>query len=1080
MTRACIRSPRVAVAVVTYNHKAALLTLLDFLQRRAIPTFLTENACSDGTREAVRGRFTNVSMLESSANLGGCGGFNCAVLAALSAGSDYLLLIDDDALPVDDCIEQLADFLDEHPDYVFAAPAVYMTSKPDTLQEAGGGVNFANPCPVEAWYRFHVDPRLPPHIDIDYASACCLMLRSEAVMKLGVMDWNYFIFSDDVDWSLRLRRAFGKKAACVTTAKVLHDFPWAKPFSPMRLYFFRRNGLYLLSRLREGEASKRIVRSTVLHILRPWFYSRMIGDREAAQTLRDAFMDAWHARYGKWRAPVQFPLQRTKLDVQYFRRHRIKRVLLDITIEDFDADALRVIHELGGEGVTVDILCDGHRVEAYREKNSFASVFGRTGGRLGPIKDFWPTWRRRYDLTVTDASMDPRRPTSMSGRRAAFFHDGALYEAAGAGLWSCIAYLGAAALANVSSRFLYRRFLTPPPPGRPPADAYPLLERIGVSRQLGQPWARDWAVPFPAPPLPDATVLRVPAPHANDVGRTAYTPPVAPPPLGPGRGEDDYRAWCEMRDGNAPAKYGRVEPGPRFSVVVPVCDPPAEWLRECIASVRSQSYPAWELLLADDASSAADVPAILSAAAKMDGRISFTPVRQREGPAAATNRAAQRAAGDYLVFLCDGDILDPYALAAFAEAAREGRPDLIYADEDRFDETRQRMNPVFKPDYSPDKLLATNYMGRPVTLRRSLFEQLGGPREAPDRLPEHDLLLRAVEIAREIVHVPDVLYHVRVRADAPTGDASTAPRVDARRRAVIATNGQNGPPTASVLLLREGPTSDHELRTIWNGCECLLAPAGPEPAAQKLNALAERASGQVLVVASSEVRPRDNWREVLLPHVLRPEIGLVGGKLAYHDNRVYAAGLVLGIAGAVGRWHHGGSASEPGHAGWLSVTHEVSALPWQFLAVRRELFLAEGGFDRAFNERGFDADLALRLNDRLHLRHLCVPSTGASFAPGYPETPIEAWSLRDLTLFWERWGHVVRRGDPYVNVNFSLASEHPYLLSAQENTWRARGELMAYDRPTVERLARRFPGRLDDRSRGSPRRTTLSETDSPA
>ena len=125
-------------------------------------------------------------------------------------------------------------------------------------------------------------------------------------------------------------------------------------------------------------------------------------------------------------------------------------------------------------------------------------------------------------------------------------------------------------------------------------------------------------------------------------------------------------------------------------------------------------------------------------------------------------------------------------------------------------------------------------------------------------------------------------------------------------------------------------------------------------------------------------------------------------------------------------------------------------------------------------------DLALRLNYRLHVRQLCVPSTGALFAPGYPETPLEAWPLGDLTLFWERWGHVVRRGDPYVNVNFSLASEHPYLLSAQENTWRARGELMAYDRPTVERLARRFPGRLDDRSRGSPRRTTLSETDSPA
>src|SRR4030095_6120084 len=163
------------------------------------------------------------------------------ILAALSAGSDYILLIDDDALPLDDCVDRLANFLDQNPDYVFAAPAVYMSSAPDTLQEAGGGVDFDRYHPIEAWYRFHVRPQLPPHIDIDYASACCLMVRSEAILRLGVMDWSYFIFSDDVDWCLRLRRAFAKKAVCVTRAKVLHDFPWAKPFAPMRLYFFQRN-----------------------------------------------------------------------------------------------------------------------------------------------------------------------------------------------------------------------------------------------------------------------------------------------------------------------------------------------------------------------------------------------------------------------------------------------------------------------------------------------------------------------------------------------------------------------------------------------------------------------------------------------------------------------------------------------------------------------------------------------------------------------------------------------------------------------------------------------------------------------
>jgi GT2 family glycosyltransferase len=1063
--------PRVAVAVVTYNHKTALLALLDFLERRAVPTFVTENACSDGTRDAVRDRFVNVSLLESPANLGGCGGFNCAVLAALSTGSDYVLLIDDDALPVDDCIERLADFLDAHPDYVFASPAVYMSSRPDTLQEAGGGVNFANPCPVEAWYRFQVDPQLPPSIDIDYASACCLMVRSDAVMKLGVMDWNYFIFSDDVDWSLRLRRSSAKKAACVTTAKVFHDFPWAKPFSPMRLYFFQRNGLYLLSRLREGEASEHVVRSTVLHLLRRWFYSRMVGDRETAHTLGDAFTDAWRGRYGKWRTPVPFPERRAKLDASYFRGRRIKRVLLDVTIEDFDTEVLRVIRELGGNAVTVDVLCDAHRVEVYRQKNLFEGVYGRAWGRLGPLRDFRAAWRRRYDLTVTDAAMEPRRPASMSGRQAAFFHDGALYQARASGMWSCVAFLAAAGLARVASKILHRRFLTPPPPGRPPKDAHCVLERIGVSGETGQPWARDWTVPFPEAPVADATVLRVPAPHANDPGKPAYSPPVIPPGLGPGEEIAGYQAWCEMRDRNAPSKYAGVEPGPVFSVLVRLRNPPTEWLQECMASVRSQSYPAWELFLVGDASAVDHVDAGPSAA-DMDGRIKITFAHQREGLTALTNRAAQRAVGDYLVFLGDSDILDTYALAAFAQAWHECPADLLYADEDEFDERRQRINPVFKPDYSPDKLLAFDYIHRPVAVRRSLFEQIGGLRAADEGCPDYDLLLRTVNVAREIRHVPDVLYHTRLRPGVTAGYPQSRREVDTRpRRAMpntIKRRGADGSvsagaqPTLSVLVLSEGPTAEDELRKIWTGCECLLAPVSPEPAAQKVNALAERASGDVLVVASSEIRPMNNWREVLLPSLLRTGIGLVGGKLTYHDNRVYAAGLVLGMAGAVGRWHHGSDAAEFGCGGWLSLPHEVSALPWQFLAVQRGLFLAQGGFDAAFAECGFDVDLALRLRSRLNLRHLSVPDTGASFAPGYPETRLEAWPLGDLILLWERWGKIIRRGDPYLNINFSLAGEEVCLLSAEEDAARARGVFQAYDRPTVERLARRFPGRLRD------------------
>lgn len=495
-------TPRTSVAVVSYNHREALQRLLAFLDEKKVPTFVTDNASSDGTREAVRDRYRGVTLLESPGNLGGTGGFNCALLAALSTGSEYVLLVDDDALPVGDCLERLERFLDERPEYVFAAPAIYIAGKGDTLQETGGGIDFSRPMPVEAWNRFALQPDLPPHLDVGYASACCLMVRAEAVRQVGVMDWNFFIFSDDVDWTLRLQRASGRRGACVTGARAEHEFPWAKPFSPMRLYYFNRNGLYLVSRFADGEGRGRALRWALRRPLRRLAYAALIGDREVAATLWRAMRDAWTRTYGRWRDPVAFPARRRQLDADFVRRHGVRRVLVDITIEDVDLEMLAALRAIGGNGLQVDVLCDRHRVGVYRDRGIFREVRGRTAGLLGPLGDWWRVYRSGYDLVVTDAGMEPRRPTSMAGRRAAFFHAGALYEARAVPLLAPVAYAAGAALGLAGSAALFWRFRVRPELGTPSEEAAAVLASIGYDGRVGQPWARLGALARAASPPP--------------------------------------------------------------------------------------------------------------------------------------------------------------------------------------------------------------------------------------------------------------------------------------------------------------------------------------------------------------------------------------------------------------------------------------------------------------------------------------------------------------------------------------------------------------------------------------------------
>jgi len=84
-------------------------------------------------------------------------------------------------------------------------------------------------------------------------------------------------------------------------------------------------------------------------------------------------------------------------------------------------------------------------------------------------------------------------------------------------------------------------------------------------------------------------------------------------------------------------------------------------------------------------------------------------------------------------------------------------------------------SPFSKPDWSPDALLSTNYLCHFTAIRRALLEQIGGFRTGFDGAQDYDLFLRATERARQIHHIPRVLYHWRISAQSTSGNSSQKP-----------------------------------------------------------------------------------------------------------------------------------------------------------------------------------------------------------------------------------------------------------------------------------------------------------------
>jgi O-antigen biosynthesis protein len=214
---------------------------------------------------------------------------------------------------------------------------------------------------------------------------------------------------------------------------------------------------------------------------------------------------------------------------------------------------------------------------------------------------------------------------------------------------------------------------------------------------------------------------------------------------------------------------------PRFSIITPVYETPADVLRKMLLSVRGQSYGDWELCLVDDASKEPQVREILDRAAARDPRIRVEHSESNEGIVGASNRALAMAGGEFVALLDHDDALHPDALAHVAEAL-DANPeaDYVYTDEDKIDRRGIHSGFFFKPDWSPERMRTQMYTCHFSVLRRSLVEEVGGFDPGFEGSQDWDLVLKVTERARSVVHVPRILYHWRTLETSAAGGGEAA------------------------------------------------------------------------------------------------------------------------------------------------------------------------------------------------------------------------------------------------------------------------------------------------------------------
>lgn len=493
-------------------------------------------------------------------------------------------------------------------------------------------------------------------------------------------------------------------------------------------------------------------------------------------------------------------------------------------------------------------------------------------------------------------------------------------------------------------------------------------------------------------------------------------------------GREEYRERAAARKRLLafanPSDYQNLT-GPLFSIVVPLYKTPIPLFKDMVASVQSQLYRNWELILVNASPDDAELSTAVNSL--NDDRIHVIALDENRGIAANTNAGIEAATGDYIVFFDHDDTLDPFALYKYAKAIDEDSSiDALYCDEDFLNEDGEYTDPHFKSDLNIDLLRCHNYITHLLAVRASYGKDLM-LRSEFDGAQDYDFLLRLVERTQNICHIPDVLYHWRICDTSTTKSANNKSYADdAGRRALQehlnrcgldATAELSdipfvyhvrysvlGNPLVSIII----PNKDNidvlsrcidsvEKKSAYRNFEIVIVEnnsvdmstfdyyrnvqnryknvkvitwTGPFNYSAINNYAVPSTSGDYLLFLNNDVEVIEpHWLEAMIGLCQREDVGIVGAKLLYPDDTIQHAGVMMvkcqNLSDAAGPVHVFGNLDrdDPGYKFRAQLVQDLSAVTAACMMTKRSIFVELNGFDETFEVAYNDVDYCLRLRE---------------------------------------------------------------------------------------------------------------------
>jgi len=264
---------------------------------------LVDNGSTDGSEDFIKHTHPNVTLLQAGKNLGFTGGNNLGIRHALERNADYVWLLNNDTI-VD---PNVLSFLDVFEDQTVGAAGskIYFAKghefhhdrylpkeRGHVLWYAGGLVDWNN------MFASHRGVDEVDHGQYDkveeapFITGCSFVVRSNVIRKIGVLDDSYYLYLEDLDWSIRIQRA-GYKTMYAPSSKLWHVNAGSsgRPGNPTHEYYMTRNRLVFGLRWAPIRTKFALIRESIRILF------------GGSQLRKKAIVDAYIGRLGKQYEP---------------------------------------------------------------------------------------------------------------------------------------------------------------------------------------------------------------------------------------------------------------------------------------------------------------------------------------------------------------------------------------------------------------------------------------------------------------------------------------------------------------------------------------------------------------------------------------------------------------------------------------------------------------------------------------------------------------------------------------------------------------------------------------------------------